>query len=358
MAAEIWAVVLCAGSSTRFGSDKLAALLGGRPVREWAQQTLRDHPQIAGVVVVGNGEGGATRQESVSMGLAQVPASATHILVHDGARPLLSAGLVDRLVAALLSAEQGVAPTLPVVDTIRRGEQLVERDGLSRMQTPQGGPATWMRAVHSGADATVTDDIELLLRAGHPVCFVPGEEANAKVTTVADLEHLKHFMKREVRTGLGYDIHRFSEDPRRPLWLGGQLFPDHPGLEGHSDADPLLHAVVDAVLGAAALGDIGLHYPNTDPRWRDRPSLLFLEEAAALVASKGWRVEHVDATVLAESPKVLPHRNEIQHNIGRACGIQADCVNLKATTLEGLGALGRKEGIAAMATATLSREIF
>jgi 2-C-methyl-D-erythritol 4-phosphate cytidylyltransferase/2-C-methyl-D-erythritol 2,4-cyclodiphosphate synthase len=192
----------------------------------------------------------------------------------------------------------------------------------------------------------------LLEALGVHTTFVDGEDTNFKLTTPADLNKIPM----EYRTGLGYDIHSFSTDPDRPLWLGGVEFPnDKPGLEGHSDADALLHAVVDSLLGAASLGDIGVHYPPTDPQWKNVSSLIFLQETGMILKEKGWSIVNIDSTVLAERPKVMARRQEICEAIARALDISPDRVSVKATTNEKLGAIGREEGIAAFATATLRR---
>lgn len=361
---KIGVIVVAAGSSQRFGTDKLSLNLAGKPVWRYSAEQFLSHPAVTSVVIVTSlpisiegvqvVPGGATRQESVANGIAALPADTDYVLVHDAARPLISSDLINRVIAKL---DKGLAvgPALAVTDTIRQeGNGVLDRSTLHAIQTPQGATyADFIRA--QSAPGTYTDDLSALEAVGCAVRLVPGEPANMKLTTPQDWNMIQSFLTKETRTGLGYDIHAFSSDPNRPLWLGGVEFDSRPGLEGHSDADALLHAVVDAILGAACLGDIGLHYPNTDPRWHNAPSSLFLTETAQMVRDLGWKIVHVDATVLAERPKVLPKRLEICAKIAECLGIDADRISIKATTHERLGAIGREEGIAAMATATLER---
>lgn len=367
MAAKFGAVLLAGGTSQRFGADKLRLNLGGKPVFRHALDTFLNHPDMAAIVVVGpsdlpvpadvlRAEPGTNRAGSVRNGLAALPTDLEFVLIHDLARPLLPSSVIDAVIAKLQEGATAVGCGRPVTDTVRRGNDIVDREGLFAMQTPQAASLRNLQEAHAQfADEVFTDDLEYLARAGHDVTIVPGSPQNLKITTPADMETLHQYAAPEFRTGLGYDIHAFSADPTRPLWLGGRHFPGERGLEGHSDADALLHAVVDALLGAANLGDIGFHYPNTDPRWKDRPSIEFLRESAAMLRDMGWGIVNIDATVLAEAPKILPFRLEICATIADAAGISAENVSLKATTHEGLGAIGRREGIAAMATATIRR---
>ena len=223
------------------------------------------------------------------------------------------------------------------------------------MQTPQGGRADLMRRAHSEASREYTDEIALIEAIGAPWQAVAGSHQNFKVTVPEDLIRARAMLRHETRTGLGYDVHAFSTELGRPLWLGGVHFSDHPGLEGHSDADALLHAITDSLLGAAVMGDIGLHFPPGDERWKNAPSLMFLEHTGRLLTAAGWEIVHVDSTVIAESPKVMPRAVEIREGIAAALKISPDRVSVKATTNEGLGAIGRGEGIAAYATATIER---
>lgn len=372
---RVAALVLCAGSSQRFGRDKLDLPLRGKPVWRWAVDAYLDHPDIDLVGVVTSAEkleaiqavpglafvvaGGATRQESSLLGLRALPEDVEWVLIQDGARPFTSAAEISATVAAV--REHGAAVVgLPVTDTVKeKGEEgwtTLDRSRLVAVQTPQAGRRADFLKGH-GMNLSATDDVGLLEAQGIHVALVEGNRRNLKLTTQEDYELALRWLYQpmETRTGMGYDVHAFSIDPNRPLWLGGVRFEGAPGLEGHSDADVLLHAIVDAILGAASLGDIGQLYPNTDERWRDTRSTLFLEEAGRRVRDDGWAIVHVDATVLAEVPKVMPRSQEIRQQIASALGLDVSRVSVKATTHEKLGAIGRKEGIVALATATLTR---
>lgn len=371
------AIILCAGSGSRFGSDKLALMLGSKPLWKWSVDTFVQHTGIDMVVVVTAAEkvedirarcaagqcvvGADTRQGSVLRGLLALPEDVDFVLIHDGARPFVTSKMIsDCLVAC---REYGaVMVGIPVVDTVRQrseeGVRVLDRDQLVAAQTPQGGRRSDLIAAHQSGISS-TDDAGLLEAKGIPVTLVEGDRRNLKVTTREDFEMARSLVESstETRTGLGYDIHAFSEDPNRPLWLGGVRFEGCPGLEGHSDADALLHAVVDALLGATAMGDIGLLYPPSDAQWKDAPSIRFLRETAERVRAAQWEILHLDATILAEVPKVMPRSQEIRHAIAQAAGISMDRVSIKATTNEKLGAIGRSEGIAAMAVATVRRSV-
>ncbi len=300
-------------------------------------------------------QGGGTRQESVRAGLRALPEGTEFVLIHDGARPFISQDLIARVIQS--TQEHGAAtPALAVTDTIRQGNKTLDRSQLHAVQTPQGFRVSDLLKAYENPQPA-TDDAGLMDQAGFPVALVEGDRRNIKLTTIEDYELALRMIQviPETRTGLGYDIHAFSQDPTRPLWLGGVQFEGAPGLEGHSDADALLHAVVDALLGAAGMGDIGLLYPNTDPEWKDVRSTRFLEETAARLRAEAWEIVHLDATILAEVPKVMPRSHDIKQAIALATGIDPGCVSIKATTNEKLGAIGRSEGIAAMAVATIRR---
>lgn len=361
-------LLVAAGSSVRFGRDKLWETLDGVPVWRKAFDALLASLRIDSVGIVVPAEriaefraiapeagfvvaGGSTRTESVMRGLAAIPDAFTHVAIHDAARPFATATMIDRVVDAAF--ESGAAfPAISVSDTlrIREGETWVDvdRDRVVRVQTPQVARRDWLQSAIAGTSAT--DDVRLLLNAGYPVRSVEGDPGNVKITVVDDLPR-----ETEFRTGLGYDIHRFSTDPNRPLWLGGIEFDERPGLEGHSDADPLIHAVVDAILGAAAEGDIGTHYPPSDPRWKNCASRRFLEESVELIRGKGWQIVNVDATVVAERPRILPRSGEIRKVLAESLKLDIARVSVKATTNEKLGALGKSEGIACYAVATIRR---
>ncbi len=347
--------------------------------------------------------GGERRQDSVAAGLAVLPDRIEIVVIHDGARPLAEAELFDACVRAAAETGAAIAAT-PVVDTLKRvtaGEiaATVDRSGLWAAQTPQAFRfATLRRAMETCAEATVTDEALVCEAAGVPVRVVPASAANLKVTRAEDIAVAEALLRARqptapesrfrviprneesrqanasghdqprffagaqndtevlggtpvVRTGIGYDAHRFA--PGRRLVLGGVEIPHDQGLAGHSDADVLLHAIADAILGAAALGDIGEHFPPSDERFRDADSQDLLRDAVRLIQAAGWTPANVDATVLAEAPRIAPHVGPMRERVAACLGIQPDAVAVKATTNEGMGAIGRGEGIAALAIATL-----
>lgn len=367
---KIWAAVLAAGKSERFGRDKLWVTLDGKPVWRRSFEAFLHHPEVERVGVVASADridafralcpeaafvaaGGTDRQES-SRRAAEAAAGCDALLLHDAARPFPSAALISRVIEALRE-HPAVYPAIDVVDTIRQsnpfGSELLDRSKLKAVQTPQGVWRSELLRAHEITTERYTDDMGLLEAIDIQPYAVAGERRNMKITHFDDLTLLA---ATEVRTGIGYDIHPFSKDPARPLWLGGVCF-EGPGLAGHSDADAALHALVDALLGAAGLGDIGQAYPDTEVRWKDFPSLRFLQETALRLAREGWIVGNVDLSIVAERPKIGPRRAEMVEAIAGALGIAPDRVAIKATTNEGLGTLGRGEGIAAVAVATLKR---
>ncbi|MBA3725957.1 MAG: 2-C-methyl-D-erythritol 2,4-cyclodiphosphate synthase [Armatimonadetes bacterium] len=367
-----FAVLLAAGNSSRFGSDKLRLMMPeGMPLWRKSFDALRTHRLVSGVGVVcpKGGEsdfrssdadfviaGGETRKESSLLGVAATPTDTDVVLVHDAARPFADAALIERVIRS--ATENGAAvPVLPVHDTVGRGgewvEESLDREGLFRTQTPQGARREWLLDALSKA-AHATDEASALKAAGYPVKVEAGSEENIKVTVRSDIRETRSVI---TVTGFGYDIHRFSDDPARPLLLGGVHFPGSMGLEGHSDADVVLHAVADALLGTCGLGDIGQLYPDTDPAWHNADSLVFLREAARLVSSKGGTLAAIDITVLAETPKLGEGREQIRAILSKEVGVAQSNINVKATTMEGLGAIGRGEGIAAMAVATVIRPL-
>ncbi|MEA2552835.1 MAG: 2-C-methyl-D-erythritol 4-phosphate cytidylyltransferase [Fimbriimonadaceae bacterium] len=371
---RVYAIVLAAGKGERFGRDKVLEDLGGRPVWKWSFDALLSHPRISGVGVVASKDnldliqrdaakaifvvqGGEFRSDSVRIGLERIPSNADAILVHDGARPFVSHSLISRVIEGVEANDAAAAAVRPA-DSIRYlgSGELIDRDAVVCMQTPQGARGTiFKKAMGSGGPHT--DDAAYLEAAGYKVDLVQGEADNFKITTVEDLQRARGMLGGETRTGIGYDVHRFSADPARPLFLGGVRFEDGPGLEGHSDADVVVHAAVDALLGAAALGDIGQHFPPSDPNWKDQPSLNFLRHASGLLGSAGWKVVNVDVAIMAEAPRIMPRAVEMREAMSTVLGVRSDRVSVKATTNEGLGAIGRGEGIAAFATATISRNV-
>ncbi|MEO5706966.1 MAG: bifunctional 2-C-methyl-D-erythritol 4-phosphate cytidylyltransferase/2-C-methyl-D-erythritol 2,4-cyclodiphosphate synthase [Alteraurantiacibacter sp.] len=299
--------------------------------------------------------GGATRQDSVLRGLeALAPHDPSVVLIHDAARPNCPAAVVERLVDALRDAP-GSIPVLPVIDSIvhtaddRMGAP-ADRSTLRRVQTPQcfryaailAAHRQWQGPTHAGDDAQVAQ------AAGLAVALVEGDERLRKLTFAGDFIEEKAPM---IRTGTGYDVHRLAKGEE--LWLCGLPIPHDMGLAGHSDADVALHALVDAILGAVGEGDIGLFFPPSDPQWRGARSSLFVLHAVQRAASKGYRIGNVDVTIICEAPKIGPHREAMRAELARLLGVQAGCVNVKATTSERLGFTGRGEGIAAQAVCTL-----
>jgi 2-C-methyl-D-erythritol 4-phosphate cytidylyltransferase/2-C-methyl-D-erythritol 2,4-cyclodiphosphate synthase len=308
--------------------------------------------------------GGATRQASVLAGLRALAAvKPRHVLIHDAARPFVDAGTVGRVMERLGAGAAGVIAALPVVDTLKQvaeGREIVgaaDRSVLWRAQTPQGFPYGLILAAHEAAAADgktdFTDDAAVAAWHGATVEVVAGSERNFKVTPAEDLiraDMLAHEGTRmEPRTGTGFDVHRFTAGDH--VWLCGVKIPHTAKLEGHSDADVGLHALTDALLGAIGDGDIGQHFPPSDETWRGASSDQFLADARRRVEARGGRIANVDVTLLCEAPKISPHRDAMRARVAEILGITIDRVGVKATTTEGLGFTGRREGIAAMASA-------
>jgi 2-C-methyl-D-erythritol 4-phosphate cytidylyltransferase/2-C-methyl-D-erythritol 2,4-cyclodiphosphate synthase len=309
---------------------------------------------VGGVPGVRFTHGGATRQDSVRAALEAMAADTPDaVLIHDAARPTLPRKVIDRLVAALASHPAAI-PVLPVVDSVVRGADgfraaHVERDGLYRVQTPQAFRFDAILAAHRGwtGPTDAGDDAAVAEAAGLPVALVAGDEALRKVTFAADLED----NSMSTRTGMGFDVHRLVEGEE--LWLCGVRIPHAKGLSGHSDADVAIHALVDALLGAIAAGDIGDHFPPSDPQWKGASSDRFLAHAAALVRESGHAIANVDVTIICEAPKIGPHKLAMRERLATILGIDIARVSVKATTTERLGTTGRGEGIAAQAVATV-----
>ncbi len=372
---KAFAVILAAGRGERFGSDKVLEQLGGKPVWKWSYDLFRSMPEITGVGIVCSRDnlsyfseqavdaafvvcGGESRQDSSRIGVENSPADSEFVLIHDAARPLVNRQVVLRVLEGIDSLGAAAA-AIPSSDTLRErtpvGSTILNRDKIIAMQTPQGGRRASLLDAHQSARQLYTDEMALLEAAGYGVKLVDGSATNFKITTIEDLERARLTIGAETRTGIGYDVHRFSSDPARPLFLGGVRFHDAPGLEGHSDADVVIHAAVDSLLGAASLGDIGQHFPPTDMRWKGEPSLTFLTRAGEMLREQGWRVINLDIAVIAEKPKILPMATTIRNVFAAALDTTSDRISIKATTNEGLGSIGRGEGIAAFATATISR---
>lgn len=367
---RIAAILVAAGTGTRFGGDvpKQFALLAGKPVVAHAYAALAEHPAIGEVIVVGDpgsiteilGEvrvvaGGATRRDSVRIGLDAVDAD--YVLIHDAARPLLPAKVIDALLAAL-AEHDGAVPALPVADTLAKTDgalgETVARDGLVRVQTPQAFRYDAILAAHAAwpDDHEATDDAQMVRANGGAVAIVAGDALLDKVTYAEDLIRMERMIGSIQVTGFGYDVHRLAAGEE--LWLGGVLIPHDRGLVGHSDADVVLHAITDAVLGCIGAGDIGNHFPPSDPQWRGASSDRFLTHARDLVEAEGGRIVHTDVTIICEAPRIGPHRDVIRARIAGLLRLPLARVSVKATTTERLGFTGREEGIAAQAVATVS----
>ncbi|MGC2413386.1 MAG: bifunctional 2-C-methyl-D-erythritol 4-phosphate cytidylyltransferase/2-C-methyl-D-erythritol 2,4-cyclodiphosphate synthase [Stellaceae bacterium] len=375
------ALIVAAGRGTRFGGalPKQYLPLGGTSVLRYAVAAFVAHPRIAGVQVVIREEdrrlfdkavsglsllppvpGGAERQDSVRLGLeALVPYDPARVLIHDGARPFPDAALIDRVLDCLASAPAAI-PALPLGDTVKRVEEgriqdTVDRSRLWRAQTPQGFHFAAILAAHRAAvGRELTDDSAVAEAAGMAPLVVQGSEDNLKVTTAQDLaaaERLLAARLGDIRVGQGFDVHPFG--PGDHIMVCGIAIPHNAGLVGHSDADVGLHALTDALLGAIGAGDIGIHFPPSDPQWRGAASDRFLAHAAALVRDKGGEIAAIDITVICERPKIAPHRAAMIDRVAAILGIAPARVSVKATTTEGLGFTGRREGIAAQAIATV-----
>lgn len=376
---RVFALLMAAGRGNRFGADtpKQYLPLLGRPVlRHAAEGLLRDglveriQPVCAageearvsaildGLPALPPVPGGETRQGSVRAGLEALAASPSPpdaVLVHDAARPVVPAGTVSRLLAALTDAP-GAIPAQRVTDTLKRGEAgaiaaTVPRDGLFRAQTPQAFRFPVLLAAHRAADGEATDDAQLLEAAGRAVAMVEGSESNVKITFPEDLGRVAASLSGGLapRIGTGFDVHRTAAG--RPMVLCGVRVPCDFGLEGHSDADVGIHALCDAIYGALAEGDIGRHFPPSEMRWKDADSARFLRHAAGRISARGGVLANADVTLLCERPRIGPHREAMQARLAELLGTEPSRVGVKATTTERLGFAGRGEGIAAQAAA-------
>jgi len=375
-------IIVAAGRGSRIGGEipKQWQLLAGKPLLAHTLAAFRgkrvvlvihpdDRVRAEGLEVEGLEvelvEGGATRDASVLAGLRALAGSGVEaVLIHDGARPLVSPALIGRLERAL-ATHDGAAPALPVTDALWRGANgkvsgTVDRAGLWRAQTPQAFRLAPILAAHRSHPGGALDDVEVARAAGLDVAIVEGEETNIKLTWPGDFARAEAILKErdmdlrpEIRLGNGFDVHAFSAGDH--VWLCGVKVPHGRGLLGHSDADVGMHALTDAIYGALAMGDIGRHFPPSDPRWHGAASELFLAHAVALARSRGYRLANCDVTLVCESPKIGPHAVAMQGELARIIGVGADRVSVKATTSERLGFTGREEGIAAMATALLVR---
>ncbi len=387
---QITALIVAAGRGVRAGEGdfpKQYRRIGGIPILRLTLDRFLSHPSgMKLLVVIAGGDeeffaavaprndrllipvvGGTSRQESVRSGLLALAADPPDcVLIHDAVRPFASTELIERVVARLDAAE-AVVPATPVAATLKavndRGivTGTVRRDGLHAAQTPQGFRFPTILAAHNRAASSglaFTDDAAVAEWAGVPVEVVMGESGNIKLTTAEEIEAADHrlaaeaaLMQGDVRVGTGYDVHAFG--PGNGVTIGGVVIPHTQAIVSHSDGDVVLHALTDAILGALAEGDIGDHFPPSDPQWKGVSSDRFLRFAAERVAARNGRIAHLDVVVVAEAPRIAAHRPAIRERIAAICGIAPDRVAVKATTSERLGFIGRGEGIAATATATL-----
>ncbi len=404
MNSRVAVIVVAAGRGTRFSTDqdrqpKQYRDLGGRPVISHALEAFLSHPVITDVLVVIHPEdtdlyekavaaidpvageklrqavsGGATRQESVRNGLVALEnQNIDQVLIHDAARPFISHAVIDAVLEKLAEGHRAVLPAVPVVDTLKRlGEttgqlETVDRTGLWAAQTPQGFDYPTILEGHekaNGAGRTdFTDDTAIAEWLGFDVTLADGDPDNFKITSRSDLDRATKRVPMtkkqnsglaelgDVRMGTGYDVHAFEDGDG--VILGGIRIAHDKRLKGHSDADVVLHAITDAILGAIGDGDIGAHFPPSDPVWKGASSDRFLDDAVRRVTELGGRIAHVDVTVVCEAPKIGPHREAMRQSIARICNLPVSRVSVKATTSERLGFTGRKEGIAALASATV-----
>ena len=393
MTNSLWTILLAAGQGSRLapetgGTRKQFLHLEGHPLYWRSVLTMSAVPNLAGMVIVFPPQelhertreledlkhqydlgvrilavcGGDRRQDSVRLGLEALPRDCGRVLVHDSARPFFSAKLVQSMLAALTDEIGGVIPAIPVTDTVKQIENdLVlctpPRETLRAVQTPQLFPAALLRRVHEQAlqeNWAVTDDASMIEMAGQPVRIVPGESANIKITTPEDLRVLASSPPQPVPcTGFGYDVHAYGGN--RPIVLGGMPIAGAPFIKAHSDGDVLLHALCDAILGCLGLGDIGEHFPDNDDRFENISSGILLSEVMDMARGRGLCITHVDLTIIAQTPRLGPHKAAIRGNVARLMELADEQVNIKATTEEHLGFTGRKEGIKAVAVVTAAR---
>lgn len=390
MTNKLWTIILAAGQGSRIaresgGTRKQFLPHEGRPLYWRSVSTMAAVPDLAGIIVVFPAEelgtrdqelrtlkerfvpgvpvlavaGGDRRQDSVRHGLAALPRDCDRVLVHDSARPFFSASLVRSLLNALSDGVDGAIPALPVTDTVKlvQGDTVLatlRREDLRAVQTPQLFPTELLRRVHDRAleeNWEVTDDASMVELAGAKVRVVPGEAGNIKITNPEDLRVLSSPAPLPVPcTGFGYDVHAYGGN--RPMVLGGMPIAGAPMIKAHSDGDVLLHALCDAILGCLGLGDIGEHFPDSDDRFDNISSAILLSEVMDKARKAGLRITHVDLTLIAQTPRLGPHKAAIRANVARLMELADGQVNVKATTEERLGFTGRKEGIKAVAVVT------
>lgn len=383
---RIAALIVAAGRGTRLGGDapKQYREIGGRSVLRRSIEALLAHPGVTFVLPVIHAEdaalyatssaglaadrvlapvtGAATRSGSVRRGLEALEARGIDaVLIHDAARPFLPIDVTGRVIAALADGAEAVCPGIPVIDALWRAEDgqadaPVDRTGLWRAQTPQGFAYAAILAAHRATEADLADDVAAARAAGLSVRMVEGARENYKITTPEDLERARRETggSMDIRNGNGFDVHAFGDGDH--VTLCGVTLPFDRGLSGHSDADVGMHALTDAIFGALAEGDIGRWFPPSDMQWKGAQSEIFLAKAMERAADRGFRVNHLDCTIICETPKIGPHAADMTDQIARITGLSPDRISIKATTSERLGFTGRGEGIAALATATLVAE--
>jgi 2-C-methyl-D-erythritol 4-phosphate cytidylyltransferase/2-C-methyl-D-erythritol 2,4-cyclodiphosphate synthase len=377
---RIAVIIVAAGRGTRAGGGlpKQWRPLGPTSVIARTVAAFRAIPEIDPVLIVIHPEdralldaqdlgpvmvtaGGVTRNDSVRAGLEALCADPPDlVLIHDAARPNIGAAVIARVVAAL-ETHEAAAPAVEVTDALWRGAGgLVtgtqDRSGLFRAQTPQGFRYRAILDAHRNHPAQAADDVEVARRAGMAVAIVEGSEDNLKITRKADFARAQLLMgdRMDIRLGNGFDVHAFTEGDH--VWLCGVRIPHGRALLGHSDADVGMHAITDAVYGALAEGDIGVHFPPSDPQWKGAASHIFLRHAVALARGRGYRIANIDCTLICEAPKIAPHGMAMRAALSEITGVDAGRISVKATTSERLGFTGRGEGIASIATATLMAE--
>lgn len=378
LAKQIVALIVAAGNGSRAGSGvpKQFRMVAGQPMVRHSYKAFTKHQQITKTfVVVGQGQegfahealaglddlllvsGGLSRRDSVRNGLEAIcsQGGADYVLIHDAARPFVSAQIINDLIAAL-SNNVGAVPVLPVIDSVAYGSKImgvtVERENLQRIQTPQAFHFDAILSAHRNWNETTeaSDDARMLMQYGGDVALVAGDEMLAKFTFAEDFATAKQQAVAMVRTGTGFDVHRLVAGAE--LWLCGVKIEHTHGLSGHSDADVAIHALTDAVLGALALGDIGDHFPPSDAQWRGASSDQFLKYAIKLATDAGYVCSNADITIICESPKIGPHRAAMRARLVEIMGVDMDRISVKATTTEMLGFTGRGEGIATQAVVT------
>ncbi|HEY8964212.1 MAG TPA: 2-C-methyl-D-erythritol 4-phosphate cytidylyltransferase, partial [Alphaproteobacteria bacterium] len=373
-----WAsIVVAAGAGTRFGTDlpKQYANLAGRPILDYALKALQSVGPIVLVVDPSHQplyaplavkypnirivNGGATRQESVKAGLKRLnDAKPQYVMIHDAARPLLSNDALSRIQSAVEAGAKNATLAVPVIDTLIRGNDVIDRNGVQAIQTPQAFPYDLAMNAHDSAQKNYTDDAGLVFgETGADIQFVQGDAENFKITTPEDLERAERILLArlpETRTGLGFDVHRFGDAPvSGTIKLFGADIPSDKSLIGHSDADAGLHAIADAILGTIGAGDIGLLFPPSDPQWKGMDSAIIVQKALDLLHAKDGVLRHVDIMLMAEEPRIGKHRDVILEKLSNLLSLPSDAIGLKATTTEKMGFIGRSEGLAVQAIVTV-----